>query len=128
MREDTIVSNVKIAVVENDQLTRNFIVNVMMYGVNREVMAFEDAESLWAYLQAGGNLNLVLSETKLPGISGLKLLQRFKKDYPKIVFVAMSSDAADETPAAELEADAFLAKPFALQDLFDIIQRFVVGE
>ncbi len=123
-----IVPNVKIAVVEHDPLTRDFIVNVMMYSVNREVMAFEDGEGLGAYLQAGGNVDLVLAEIQLPGISGLNLLQSVKGDFPGIVFVMMSANPADETAAAELGADAFLAKPFALQDLFDIIQRFVVGE
>lgn len=127
MRE-IIVPNVKIAVVEHDQLTRDFIVNVMMYSVNREVMAFEDGEGLWAYLQAGGNIDLVLAEIQLPGISGLNLLQSVKKAFPGIVFAMMSANPADETPASELGADAFLGKPFALQDLFDIVQRFVVGE
>ncbi len=124
---DTILPNVKIAVVENDPLMRDFIVNVMMYSVNREVMAFEDGEGLRAYLRAGGNLDLVIAEVQLPGISGLNLLQGIKKDYPPILFVSMSANPSDETPAAELGADAFLAKPFALQNLFDIIQQFVVG-
>ncbi len=120
------VPNVKIAVVEHDQLTRDFIVNVMMYSVNREIAAFEDGEGLDAYLRAGGNLDLVLADTQLPAISGLDLLKAVKKEFPSLVFVLMSADPADEAPAAKLGADAFLAKPFTIQDLFDIIQRFVV--
>jgi DNA-binding NtrC family response regulator len=121
-----IVPNVKIAVIDHDQLTRNFIVNVMMYSVNREVLAFEDSASFQAYLQAGGTVHLALSEIHLPGTSGFELLQFVKKTYPDISFIAMSANPADETPAEELDADAFLAKPFALQDLFDIVQKFVV--
>ena len=124
----TIVPNVKIAVVEHEKLTREFIVNVMMYCVNREIMAFENGEGLLAYLQAGGNINLVLAETQLTGISGLNLLQSIKKSFPEIVFVTMSANPADETPASELGADAFLGKPFALRDMFDIVQQFVVGD
>lgn len=120
------VPNVKIAVVEHDQLTRDFIVNVMMYSVNREIAAFEDGEGLDAYLRAGGNLDLVLADTQLPAISGLDLLKAVKKEFPSLVFVLMSADPADEAPAAKLGADAFLAKPFTIQDLFDIIQLFVV--
>ena len=121
-----ILPNVKIAVIDHDQLTRNFIVNVMMYSVNREVLAFEDGASFKAYLQAGGTVHLALSEIHLPNASGFDLLQFVKKAHPKISFVAMSANPADETPAEELDADAFLAKPFALQDLFDIVQKFVV--
>ena len=43
-----IIPNVKIAVVDPDRLTREFIVNVMMYSVNREVLSFEDAAGLKA--------------------------------------------------------------------------------
>ena len=98
----------------------------MMYSVNREVLSFEDGDGLKAYLQAGGDIHLILSEIQLPGDSGFKLLQYIKKDFPKVIFVVMSANPADETSAEELDADAFLAKPFALQDLFSIVQKFVV--
>lgn len=123
-----IVYNVKIAVVDHDKLTRDFVVNVMMYSVNREVMAFENSEAFKVYLQAGGTVDLVLSEVQLPGKSGFELLQFIKKEHPQIRYVTMSANPADETAAAELGADAFLAKPFALQDLFDIVKQYVVGE
>ena len=100
----------------------------MMYSVNREILAFEDGQGLDAYLQAGGTVNLVLSDIQLPEVSGFELLQNTKKNHPGIVFICMSANPADETAASELGADAFLAKPFALQDLFDIVQRFVVGD
>ena len=123
-----IVANVKIAVVDHDQLTRDFIVNVMMYSVNREVLAFEDSAGFKAYLQAGGTVHLVLSEIHLPVDSGFELLRYLKENHPEIVFVAMSANPADETPADELGADVFLAKPFALQDLFNIVQKYVVDD
>ena len=100
----------------------------MMYSVNREILAFEDGEGFDAYLQAGGTVNLVLVDVQLPEMSGFELMQATKKAYPEIVYVCMSANPADETAASEMGADAFLAKPFALQDLFDIVQRFVVGE
>jgi DNA-binding NtrC family response regulator len=123
----TIVPNVKIAVVDNEKLTREFIVNVMMYSVNREVMAFEDGAGLEAYLQAGGTIHMLFSEIQLPGKSGFELLKCIKSEHPEIKFVTMSANPADETAASELGADAFLGKPFTLQNLFDIVQHFIVG-
>lgn len=122
-----IVPNVKIAVVDHEKLTREFIVNVMMYSVNREVMAFENSDGLKAYLQAGGTIHMLLSEIQLPGKSGFELLKFVKRTYPQIKFVTMSANPGDETAASELGADAFLAKPFTLQNLFDIVQRYIVG-
>jgi CheY-like chemotaxis protein len=40
----------------------------------------------------------------------------------------MSANPEDEAAAEEAGVDAFLAKPFALQDLFEIVKKFVVGE
>ena len=109
-------------------MTRDFVVNVMMYSVNREVMAFENGDGLKAYLQAGGTIHLLFVEIHLQGKSGIDLLRFVKNHYPDIRYVAMSANPADESAVSELDADAFLAKPFALQDLFDIVQRFIVGE
>lgn len=120
--------NVKIAVLDHDKLTRDFVVNVMTYSVNREVMAFESSEAFKAYIQAGGLIDLVLSEVQLPGESGLDLLKFIKKEHPQIKFITMSAAPADEAPAEALGADAFMAKPVVLQDLFDIVKQFVVGK
>jgi DNA-binding NtrC family response regulator len=122
------VFNVKIAVLDHDKLTRDFVVNVMTYSVNREVMAFESSEAFKAYMQAGGGIDLVLSEVQLPGESGLDLLKFIKEEHPQIKFITMSAAPADESPASEFGADAFLAKPIVLQDLFDIVKQFVVAK
>lgn len=114
--------------VDHEKLTRDFIVNVMMYSVNRDILAFEDGEAVKAYIQAGGTIDLLLSEVQLPAYSGFELLKYVKEERPHIKFIITSADPADETAAAELGADAFLAKPFALQDLFEIVKQFVVEE
>jgi CheY-like chemotaxis protein len=122
------VLNVKIAVVDQDKLTRDFVVNVMTYSVNREVNAFENSEAFKAYMEAGGLVDLVLSDVQLSGENGFELLRFLKDAYPQIKFITMSASSKDEKSSSELGADAFLAKPFTLQDLFDIVKQFVVGE
>jgi DNA-binding response OmpR family regulator len=122
------VYNVKIAVVDQDELTRDFVANVMTYSVNREVDSFENSEAFKAYIEAGAMVDLVLSDVQLSGESGFELLQFLKDAQPQIKFITMSASPKDEKRSSELGADAFLAKPFALQDLFDIVKQFVVGE
>lgn len=113
--------------VDHEPLTRDFIANVMMYSVNREIFVFEDFAGVSEHLLAGRALDLVISEVHLPGKSGFALLRFLKQHRPQTCFVTMSANPADEIPAMSLGADAFLAKPFALKDLFTIVQRFVVG-
>ena len=121
-----IIPNVKIAVVDHERLTREFVVNVMMYSVNREVLAFEDAAGIMAFFNSGQSADLVITDVYLPDMNGLDLLKSIKKSSPHTFVIAMSANPADEKSAAELGADAFLAKPFVLQDLFAIVQKFVV--
>lgn len=108
-------------------MTRDFLVDVMMYCINREVPAFENAEAVMAYLTANHSIDLLVADVYLPARNGFKLLQFIKKHHPRIFFIAMSANPDDYKPAIDHGADFFLAKPFILQDLFDIVQRFVIG-
>ncbi len=90
-RGKVIIANVQIGVVDHERLTRDFIVNVMMYSVNREILVFESAEDLKAYLSQGKSMHLLLAEMNLPETTGFELLRFIKKQFPDICFVAMSA-------------------------------------
>lgn len=64
----------------------------------------------------------------LPDGSGLELLDAARKQHPTAVLVALSSKRADKNRARRCDIDGFLAKPFALNDLFAIVQRFIVED
>ncbi len=117
----------KIAVVDDDRPTREFIANVLMYCVNRAVQAFENGEALWEHLEAQNNIDIILSDVEMPRMDGLSLLTKFKQKYPHKVFIIMSGNTEYEIPARKLGANAFLAKPFKVNDLFDLVKLFVVG-
>lgn len=121
-----IIANVQIAVVDHEPLTREFVANVMMYCVNREILVFADAQAVKDYLGAGRRIDVVITDLRLPGDKGVALLQYLTKEHSDIIVVTMSANPADETLARDFHADAFLAKPFALKDLFQIVQQFVV--
>ena len=70
-----IIDNVQIAVVDHERLTREFIVNVMMYSVNRDILVFESASAMDAYLKSGHRVHLIFVQLHLPGKSGFELLR-----------------------------------------------------
>lgn len=112
--------------VDHDSLTRDFIANVMMYSVNRQVHTFGDARDLKDFMGTGEKIDLVITEMNLPDGSGLDLLETVKRIHPAAIRIAASANPGDEKKASRYDIDGFLAKPFALNDLFAIIQRFVV--
>jgi len=120
------MENVKIAVVDGDATVRAFVVNLLTYCVNRHVLSFEDAESAWDHFQGHADIDIFVLEVGNSG--GLDVLERIKERDAGRICVAMSSSSEDEQRAGKLGADAFLAKPFGMDDLFAVVQSFVAEE
>jgi DNA-binding NtrC family response regulator len=121
-----IIKNVKIVVADSNRVSREFLVDVLMFCVNREVVSFDNGLSAWEYLKNYDGFHIIISDSNLIEMNGIKLLAGIKKKYPKKKFIIMSEDPAKEETAQQLGADAFLAKPFKVNDLFNLVQTFVV--
>ena len=111
---------------DDDQLTRDFAVDVLAYSVNREVKSFNNGIDAWDYIKNQESADIIVSDIDMPQMNGLELLERVKKEYPKKICILMSSKPGHENDARQRGADAFIAKPFDINDLFEIVQSFVV--
>lgn len=100
--------------------------NALTYSVNREVKGFENGNKAWHFLQQGGRADIMISDVDMPVMNGLELMSRVKRQFPNIIFIVMSGVPAYEHQARQGGADAFLAKPFEINDLFKIVQHYVV--
>lgn len=71
--------------------------------------------------------DIVLSDIKLPGISGMEVLDVAMKKYPSIVFIMMTafSTIKDAIDAIKKGAYYFLPKPFEYSELEVILRRAV---
>ena len=114
--------------VDDDKLTRDFVANVLTFSVNREVRSFDSGFSAWNYMKAGERPDIIVSDVDMPEMDGFDLLSRVKKRGPEKICIMMSGDPTNEISAKKLGADAFLAKPFGLNDLFNIVERYVVKD
>lgn len=128
MREAAIIANVKIAVVDEDVIVRDFIVSTLMYSVNRELLTFDDGFDAWVYFEESGFPDMIIADVNLQEIDGLALTSRVKKSSPGTVVVLFSDSPENETKAREQGSDAFLAKPFGVNELFNLVQTFVVEQ
>ncbi|OGQ85159.1 MAG: hypothetical protein A3J85_01485 [Desulfobacula sp. RIFOXYA12_FULL_46_16] len=98
----------------------------MTYCVNREVKSFDNGRLAWEYIHTGGEVDIVISDADMPEMNGFELMEKFKEKYPDKTFILMSGVSDDERKSQIAGADAFLAKPFEINDLFAIVQCFVV--
>ncbi|MFY0607166.1 MAG: response regulator transcription factor [Cyclobacteriaceae bacterium] len=85
---------------------------------NKEVeMEFVlSGEEALAYLDKNGHQNsLILSDINMPGMSGLQLLEKVKKDYtpppPIIMMISAYGDQENKDTAHDLGAEEFFTKP-----------------
>ena len=120
------LNNVKIMVVEDDPLIRDLIVTVLTYCVNREVLSFDRSELAWEYIQKGGEIDMIISKSNMPDMNGFELMNRVREQHLDKIFIIASEIFSDEERSLKAGADAFLAKPFEINDLFSIVQCFVV--
>jgi DNA-binding NtrC family response regulator len=67
--------------------------------------------------------DLVLTDLKLPGLSGLELTQRLHVTKPKLPIILMTAHGTTETAiqATKLGAYEYLIKPFEVEELLDIV-------
>jgi len=87
---------------------------------------FRDGLSAWRYIENGGQADMIISDVDMPEMDGFDLLKAVRQKEGDTIFILMSGRAENEDRAAASSADAFLAKPFAINDLFNIVQSYIV--
>jgi DNA-binding NtrC family response regulator len=122
------ISNVKIVVVDKDKLVRDFTVDVLEFCVNREVLGFDNGKDAWDFIQKPDSAHVIILDAAIPIMNGFDLLENIKKNHPDKICIIMSHKYQNEKVAKELGADAFLAKPFYIDELFELVQKYVVAE
>jgi len=126
LHEATIIANVKIAVIDEDVIVRDFIVSTLMYSVNREILTFDNGFDAWISFEESGFPDIIFADVSLQKIDGFALVPKVKDASPKTVVVLFSDLPSNETKAKKQGVDAFLAKPFGVNELFSLVQTFVV--
>jgi CheY-like chemotaxis protein len=84
-------------------------------GILEFEFAFSGEEALEVLDNMGHETVLILSDINMPGMSGLELLERIKKNYknppPVVMMVTAYGDEENYNTAKKLGADDFLTKP-----------------
>lgn len=101
-----------VLVVDDEQFIRQLLVR----SIKREGYLVSEAcdgrEALEVLRES--NVDIVISDIKMPNMDGWQLLEEIKKDYPDVSVILITAYAGDHTPehAIEAGADYFITKPF----------------
>ena len=88
------------------------------------VVTANSAEEGWAFL-CGGGFDLVIADYAMPLVKGDQLAVRIKKRWPDqpIMLITVYAEILESGPSQPAYADAFVSKPFRLEDLRAAIAR-----
>jgi nitrogen regulation protein NR(I) len=116
-----------ILLIEDDRSTASALQNVLQAEGYAVVVASRGDEGL--NLARQGNCDLVITDLRLPGLSGMELIAQLHAAKPKLPIIMMTAHGTTETAieAMKLGACEYLVKPFEADELLDLAAATVAS-
>ena len=115
----------KILIVDDSQELTDVIHEYMeIYGF----IVDTTTESTDALRLIGANgYDVIVSDIHMPGMDGLELMGRIKNKYPDLPVVLITGYSISEARKIAMEkgADAFVAKPFHMKEILDVVTNIL---
>lgn len=110
-----------ILVIEDEEKQRR-VVGLHLAAADYEVKGAGTAEEGW---KLAGDVDLILTDLKLPGMTGLELLEKLKAQNSHTPVVVMSAFGTVENAVEAMKRGAvdFLPKPFSLDHLSVVVEK-----
>lgn len=95
--------------------------------VNFEVIVFDDPEEGLTFIQTNDTIDLVLTDLKMPKISGIEILKSVKQKDPSVGVILITAYGSVESAveAMKLGADDYIGKPIDIYELRKRVSDFV---
>ncbi len=118
------VERATIWVVDDDRAVR-FVLATALSEAGHDVAGFDSAESALDALRKRTPPQLLFTDVRMPGNSGIALLEALKQKHPQLPVVVMSAftDVASTAGAFRAGAHEFLSKPFDLDEAVALAER-----
>lgn len=118
------MSRPRVLVVEDDESIRQFIEMALNDDGFEVAVAEEGAAALEEV--ARFRPEVILLDMRMPGVDGWSFAQAYRASpQPRAPILVLTAARSAEASAAEIEADAFLAKPFELSELLRILNSLI---
>jgi DNA-binding NtrC family response regulator len=113
----------EILIVEDEDIQRRQLARALQ-GPDHEIIEAGSGEEALKLL-SGRRFDLVISDLRMPGISGLDLIQRIKATSPHTSLLLITAHASVDSAieAMRLGAEDYLMKPFGTEELAIIVEK-----
>ena len=109
-----------VLIADDDPITRKLLVRHLESAGHEVVIATDGAEALDTM---SDRIEVALLDLRMPKVTGLECLQRFRKEYPdaQVIMVTSSDDVADAVEAMKHGASDYVKKPFEPNELLALV-------
>jgi len=113
----------RILVVDDDDSLR-WVTQAQLQQSGYDVAAAADGNSALASIRQAPP-DLVITDLKMPGMSGLELLRKIREDYPEIIVIMVTAFGSVENAVEAMKTGAYdyIMKPVNMDELRLIVNR-----
>ncbi|MGH7598651.1 MAG: ATP-binding protein [bacterium] len=114
----------KILVVDDEPVVRH-VCQLSLASAEYEIFVMENGMRAMEKLRTEAEIAIVLTDLKMPGMSGMELLQAIKRDFAHIEVIMMTGFATIENAveAMKLGAHDFLLKPLKTEQIRLVVDK-----
>lgn len=119
----TAMAKGRILVVDDDPSLRR-VLQAQLEEEGYEVAAAASAQETESILQLR-SLDLVITDLKMPGMSGLELLRHIRSQYPQTIVIMLTAFGTVDTAVEAMKAGAYdyLTKPVHSDEMLVVVRR-----
>jgi len=124
--DDFDFSNKSILIVEDTETSNRFY-NAALSRTNAKLLWAIDGEEALVKLKDNNDIDVVLLDLNLPGISGFEVLKKIRNNDEEISVIVQTAYvlSGEEAACYELGANDFITKPIMLDQLLSSLKRYL---
>ena len=113
----------KVFIVDDDKSIR-WVLEKALTKNNYKVYLYENTENMILDLD---NIkpNVIISDIRMPGINGIEMLEKIKREYPHIPIIIMTAFSDLDTTVSSLKKGAYdyITKPFDINETIQLVDK-----
>ena len=120
----------RVLVVDDEEMVLSIVTKILERQGYQVTKAFSGEEGLWWCSEQSDQIDLMLLDLTMPGLSGVETLRRVRQIKPDLPCIISSGHNADwDNIPEELKPDVhFLQKPYRAEKLTELVNSILTAE